>query len=49
MKEQQKLLVAMFLLLAEDCFKWQRLMSDTTNKYKDLGVKINNTKAIKII
>ena len=30
-------------------FQMAEAMSDTTNKYKDLGVKINNTKAIKII
>ena len=30
-------------------FQMAEAMSDTTDKYKDLGVKINNTKAIKII
>ena len=30
-------------------FQMAEAMSDTTNKYKDLGVKLNNTKASKII
>ena len=30
-------------------FQMAEAMSDTTDKYKDLGVKINNTKAIKLI
>ena len=30
-------------------FQMAEAMSDTTNKYKDLGIKLNNTKASKII